>query len=71
MPFWNLIEINSVLKLAKILVVQNHDINSPLDRAFNSGWKTYLICAIWIKIELVMNLAILNDLNKHFIIPTI
>ena len=51
MPFWNLIEINVVLKLAKLLVVQNLDINSPLDRAFNSGWKTNLTCAIEVKLN--------------------
>ena len=42
MQFWNVNELNSALNNTTFLFMQNIDIISYLDRAFNSDWKTYV-----------------------------
>ena len=61
-------DLKSVLKLVQILVSQNMDFISYLDRASNSDWKTYLVCSNWNLYAQDMIFEMFKAFNKELII---
>ena len=60
--------LKSVLKIVEVLVAQNIYLIAYLDRAFNSDWKTYLVCSNWNLYAQDMIFTMFKAFTKEFII---